>query len=96
MRPKITAKQVRREGINLSGTEKMDRILAKKPYGPGEHGQKRRRRKTDYGIQLSEKQRAKLIFGVSERQFRNYFETSQESQGRHRSPAGKIIRVTPG
>ncbi|MDF1497158.1 MAG: 30S ribosomal protein S4 [Patescibacteria group bacterium] len=81
MRPKITAKQVRREGINLSGTDKMERILAKKPYPPGEHGQGRRRRMTDYGIQLREKQRAKLIFGVSERQFRNYFESAKKAKG---------------
>lgn len=90
MRPKITAKQVRREGINLSGTEKMERILAKKPYAPGQHGQKRRKRKTDYGIQLSEKQRAKLIFGVSERQFRNYFDTAKKAKG---DTAVRLVRL---
>lgn len=71
----------RREGINLDGREKIQRIMDRKPYPPGMHGQDRRPRLTDYGKQLREKQRAKLVFGISERQFRNYFETAKKKRG---------------
>lgn len=81
MRPRITAKRVRREGINLDGREKMARILARRPYAPGVHGPTSRTRQTDYGKQLREKQRAKLVFGVMERQFRNYFDKATTMKG---------------
>jgi small subunit ribosomal protein S4 len=71
----------RREGINLDGREKIQRIMDRKPYPPGMHGQDRRPRLTDYGKQLREKQRAKLVFGVNERQFRNYFEKAKKKRG---------------
>ena len=81
MRPKITAKRVRREGINLDGREKMNRILTKRPYAPGVHGPTSRTRQTDYGAQLREKQRAKLVFGIMEKQFRNYFDKASNMKG---------------
>lgn len=81
MKLKVTAKRVRREGINLDGRDKMARILAKRPYAPGVHGPTSRSRQTDYGKQLREKQRAKLVFGVMERQFRNYFTKATNMKG---------------
>ena len=81
MRPKVTAKRVRREGINLDGRDKMSRILTKRPYGPGVHGPTSRTRMTDYGKQLREKQRAKLVYGVMEKQFRNYFDKATGMKG---------------
>lgn len=81
MRLRITAKRVRREGVNLDGRDKMARILEKRPYTPGVHGPTSRNRQTDYGKQLREKQRAKLVFGVAERQFRNYFEKATKIKG---------------
>lgn len=81
MRLRITAKRVRREGINLDGREKMARILAKRPYAPGVHGPTGRVRMTDYGKQLREKQRAKLVYGVMERQFRKTFEKATQMKG---------------
>jgi small subunit ribosomal protein S4 len=81
MRLRITAKNVRREGINLDGRDKMARILAKRPYGPGAHGPTSRTRQTDFGKQLREKQRAKLVYGVMERQFRNYFDKATTMKG---------------
>jgi len=90
MRLRITAKRVRREGINLDGREKMSRILEKRPYGPGVHGPTSRNRQTDYGKQLREKQRAKLVFGVAERQFRNYFEKATKIKG---DTAETLIRL---
>lgn len=81
MRLRVTAKRVRREGVNLDGREKMARILAKRPYGPGVHGPTSRTRMTDYGKQLREKQRAKLVYGVMERQFRKYFDACTKMKG---------------
>lgn len=82
MRMKITAKRVRREGINLDGRDKMARILAKRGYPPGVHGPKGyNNRMTDYGKQLREKQRAKLVFGLMERQFSNYFAKATGMKG---------------
>ncbi|MYF40708.1 MAG: 30S ribosomal protein S4 [Rhodothermaceae bacterium] len=48
--------------------------LERKPNPPGQHGQKRRRRESEYATQLKEKQKAKHIYGVLERQFKNLFE----------------------
>ncbi|MEN9557663.1 MAG: hypothetical protein RL141_32 [Candidatus Parcubacteria bacterium] len=73
MRPRITAKRARREGVNLDGREKIGRILAKRPYAPGVHGPTSRTRMTDYGKQLREKQKARWIYGLNERQFGNVF-----------------------
>ncbi|MFA5936195.1 MAG: 30S ribosomal protein S4 [Patescibacteria group bacterium] len=81
MRLRVTAKRVRREGINLDGRDKMARVLQKRPYPPGVHGPTGNGRQTDYGKQLREKQRAKLVFGVMERQFRNYFEKAVGMKG---------------
>jgi len=67
----------RREGINLflkgarSFSDKNG--VARKPYAPGQHGNKRRVRLSNYGIQLREKQKVKRIYGVRERQFKNYY-----------------------
>ncbi|HBD06586.1 MAG TPA: 30S ribosomal protein S4 [Firmicutes bacterium] len=49
------------------------RELAKRPYAPGAHGNDRRRKPSEYGIQLAEKQKLRNMYGVSERQFRRLF-----------------------
>ena len=46
-------KLVRKFGENIFGNEKYDRLLNRKPYGPGQHGQTRRRRPSNYGIPVS-------------------------------------------
>jgi small subunit ribosomal protein S4 len=59
-----------------------DKILEKKNYPPGMHGNnKRRRKQSEYGIQLKEKQKAKYTYGILERQFANIFEKAQRSKG---------------
>lgn len=59
-----------------------DRVLEKKNYPPGMHGLSKKRRKTsEYGIQLKEKQKAKYTYGILERQFRNTFEKATRSKG---------------
>lgn len=58
-----------------------DKILSKKNYPPGQHGNSRRRKTSEYGNQLREKQKAKYTYGVLERQFRNLFEKAARSRG---------------
>lgn len=58
-----------------------DKVLAKKNYPPGQHGNNRRRKTSEYGIQLSEKQKAKYTYGVLERQFRRMYEKAQRTPG---------------
>ena len=58
-----------------------DKVLSKKNYPPGQHGNNRRRKQSEYALQLREKQMAKYTYGVLERQFRNLFEKAQRSSG---------------
>ncbi|MGE4432410.1 MAG: 30S ribosomal protein S4 [Bacteroidales bacterium] len=58
-----------------------DKVLSKKNYPPGIHGNNRRRKTSEYGIQLREKQKAKYTYGVLERQFRNLFEKASRTKG---------------
>lgn len=58
-----------------------DKVLAKKNYPPGQHGLNRRRKTSEYGQQLKEKQKAKYTYGVLERQFRNLFERAARTKG---------------
>tara|TARA_Y100001968_G_scaffold298989_1_gene309278 strand:+ start:1840 stop:2451 length:612 start_codon:yes stop_codon:yes gene_type:complete len=53
----------------------------RKNYAPGQHGQTRRRKVSNYGIQLREKQRAKYLYGLLEKQFRICFKKAQSKQG---------------
>lgn len=70
----------RRLGIGI--TEKGQRILNKRPFPPGQHGPGARRRQvSDYGVQLLEKQKARYVYGVLERQFRRTFEKAQRFPG---------------
>src|SRR5574344_1612032 len=58
-----------------------DKVLSKKNYPPGQHGNTRRRKTSEYGIQLREKQRAKYTYGILEKQFRLTFEKAARSRG---------------
>ena len=57
------------------------KALERKPYGPGQHGRSRFNRKSEYAIQLEEKQKAKYTYGILERQFRNLFKKANQSKG---------------
>jgi small subunit ribosomal protein S4 len=75
-------KIVRRFGLNLYGNPKFDKLLSQRPNPPGQHGSSHARKKvSDYGLQLIEKQKLKYCYGVSERQFRNYFKRGLHSPG---------------
>jgi small subunit ribosomal protein S4 len=58
-----------------------DKVLSKKNYPPGQHGINRRRKTSEYGTQLREKQKAKYTYGVLEKQFRNLFEKASHAKG---------------
>lgn len=79
-------RQCRREGAKLY--LKGDRCYSNKcaftrrSFAPGQHGQSQARKKvSEYGIQLREKQKTRRIYGVLERQFRNYFEKAEKQKG---------------
>ena len=74
-------KQSRREGINLAETEKVQKYLDKRPYGPGQHGQRRKGRPSDYSVRLREKQKLARLYGVGEKQFRNLFDEASTIPG---------------
>ena len=64
--------------INENGKE-----LAKRPYGPGQHGNERKGKLSDYGTQLKEKQKVRFMYGLNERQFRKTFDEAAKLQGIH-------------
>jgi small subunit ribosomal protein S4 len=70
----------RRLGVNLWGRPKSP--INKRSYGPGEHGQSRRRKPSDFGIQLAAKQKLKGYYGnITERQFKRYYEEASRRRG---------------
>ncbi|HJX71974.1 MAG TPA: 30S ribosomal protein S4 [Bacteroidales bacterium] len=74
-----TTKIARKFGDSIYG---VDKHFEKKNYPPGQHGVNKKRRKlSEYGLQLKEKQKAKYTYGVLERQFRNLFEKASRSKG---------------
>ncbi|WP_455662698.1 30S ribosomal protein S4 [Pradoshia sp.] len=70
----------RRLGVSLSGTGKE---LEKRPYAPGQHGPNQRKKLSEYGLQLQEKQKLRHMYGVNERQFRTIFDRAGKLQGKH-------------
>lgn len=77
------AKLCRRFNENLFGTAKYDKILGKRPYGSGQHGKDKAMRKkvSDYGLHLKEKQKLRFTYGLMEKQFRNLFFKAEKMQG---------------
>ena len=71
-------KQARRVGFSIGETGKE---IARRPYGPGQHGQDRKGKLSDYGSQLKEKQKVRFMYGLNERQFRKTFEEAAKMKG---------------
>ena len=74
-------KLVRKFGENIFGNPKYDRLLNRKPYGPGQHAQTRRAKVSNYGLQLKEKQKIKFMYGLLEKQFRITFKKAEKLKG---------------
>ncbi|SDI78676.1 30S ribosomal protein S4 [Natribacillus halophilus] len=75
-----TWKKSRRLGVSLSGTGKE---LERRPYPPGEHGPTQRKKLSEYGLQLREKQKLRFMYGLNERQFVRTFEKAGKMKGVH-------------
>ncbi len=75
------ARLCRREGINLFGTEKYQKILQNRPGTPGVHGAGTRKKYTQFGTQLREKQKMRYMFGVTEKQLHNYYMKASAMSG---------------
>lgn len=73
-------KLCRAEGVALCGSPKCP-VIKKNAGPPGQHGQKGRRKQSEYGIQLREKQKVKRMYGVLERQFSKYYEWASKKKG---------------
>ncbi|MFZ6035053.1 MAG: 30S ribosomal protein S4 [Patescibacteria group bacterium] len=75
----------RREGVDLGlktpGSKSHARLLKKLNVLPGQHGTRGRRKVSERGIQLREKQKLRFMFGLTEKQLKNYFGTAREKQG---------------
>ncbi|TCS95053.1 30S ribosomal protein S4 [Hazenella coriacea] len=83
-----TWKLSRRLGISLSGTGKE---LAKRPYAPGQHGPTQRKKLSEYAIQLHEKQKLRLMYGMNEKQFHSLFKRSSKMKGVHGENFMKLL-----
>ena len=88
----------RREGVNLylKGSRSFSdkNALQRKPFVPGQHGNQRRTRLSNYGIQLREKQKVKRIYGLREKQFKNlYKKATQRSKARESDRDLEFLRL---
>ena len=81
-------KQARRVGFSVLENGKE---LAKRPYAPGDHGQDRRKKLSNYGIQLQEKQKVRFMYGLNEKQFRSIFEDAGKLKGVHGEDFLKLL-----
>ena len=71
-------KRQRRLGIRI--LVKSDKYISKRPYPPGQQGLKRKQKLSDYGLQLLEKQKAKFIYQVREKQFKNIYNQAKKTK----------------
>ena len=85
---KSSYRKSRRLGFSTLETGKE---LAKKPYAPGMHGQKRAKKLSDYGVQLQEKQKVRFMYGLNEKQFKKTFVEAGKLKGVHGEDFLKLL-----
>lgn len=85
---KSSYRKSRRLGFSTLETGKE---LAKRPYAPGMHGQKRAKKLSDYGIQLQEKQKVRFMYGLNEKQFKKTFVEAGKLKGVHGEDFLKLL-----
>ena len=73
-------KQARRVSFSILENGK---DIAKRPYGPGQHGKDRKRKPSNYSVQLTEKQKVRFMYGISEKQFKKLVNDSAKMKGVH-------------
>lgn len=88
-------KMSRREGVALSTSSSILKVMQKRAYAPGAHGKAGMRppKVSTYGLQLREKQKAKRLYGIMERQFRNYFEKAVAKRGNTGETLGCLLEM---
>ena len=74
-----TCKKCRRLGYKVCDSAKC--AMVRKPYPPGQHGKTANRRPTEFGSQLAEKQKIRMIYGIREKQFKRYFDLASKKRG---------------
>lgn len=82
------AKRVRRFGANIFGSDKYDKILQRKPHGPGKSPRGHAGKLSEFAVQLVEKQKARDMYGLSERQFRRLYSVAAKVSGQ----TGNILK----
>lgn len=75
------ARKARRQGMNLFGSDKYDKILTRKPYGPGKGPKAQTGKRSEYANQLLEKQKARDMYGLSEQQFQRIYREATQVAG---------------
>ena len=83
-----TYKKSRRFGFSILENGKE---LAKRPYAPGQHGNKKAKKLSNYGVQLQEKQKLRFMYGLSEKQFEATFKKAGKMQGVHGDNLFKLL-----
>lgn len=88
-------KMSRREGVALSVSSSILKVMQRRAYAPGAHGKAGMRppKVSAYGTQLREKQKAKRLYGIMEKQFRNYFEKSTRMTGNTGENLGRLLEM---
>lgn len=88
-------KMSRREGVALSTSASVLKVMQKRAYVPGQHGKADGRppKVSVYGTQLREKQKAKRLYGVMERQFRNYFTKAKKEHGNTGEHLSRLLEM---
>ena len=81
-------KKARRVGFSILETGK---DIARRPYGPGQHGADRKGKLSDYGVQLKEKQKVRFMYGLNEKQFKKTFVEAGKMQGIHGDNLLKLL-----
>ena len=81
-------KQARRVGFSVLENGK---DIARRPYGPGQHGADRKGKLSNYGVQLKEKQKVRFMYGLNEKQFRKTFNEAAKMKGVHGEDFLKLL-----
>ena len=81
-------KQARRVGFSILENGK---DIARRPYGPGQHGADRKGKSSNYGTQLKEKQKVRFMYGLNEKQFKKTFEDAGKMKGVHGENLFKLL-----
>lgn len=82
---------VRRFGVDIFGTTKMTKLLEKRPHGPGMHGASRAGKASEFKKQLLEKQKLRMMYGLTEKQLRNYYLKASSRSGATGTEIMKMI-----